>query len=81
MQINVGLHLSSSKPQYVQQFTWKPKKPLVTRRNNVGANEKMLDTFTTRMAMTSQRDDVLPESETISRMLHDIIYSKAYCNS
>lgn len=53
----------------------------MTRCNNVGANEKMLDTFTTHMAMTSLRDDVLPESETVSRMLHDRIYSKACCNS
>lgn len=53
----------------------------MTRRNNVGANEKMLDTFTTHMATTSLRDDVLPEPETVSRMLHDRIFSKAYCNS
>lgn len=65
----------------MQQFTQKPEKPLVTRHNDAGANEKMLDTFTAQMVMTSLKHNVLPNSETLSRMLQDRIYSEACCNS
>lgn len=59
----------------------KPEKPLVTKHNDAGANEKMLDAFTTHMARTSLGDGALPKSETLSGMRHDRICSKAYCNS
>ena len=34
----------------------KPEKPLVTKHNDAGANENMLDTFTTQMARTNLGD-------------------------
>lgn len=81
IQINVDEHLNSPKPQYTQQFTENPEKPLVTKHNDAGANEKMLDAFTTHMARTSLGDGALPKSETLSGMRHDRICNKAYCNS
>lgn len=59
----------------------KPEKPLVTKHNDAGANEKMLDTFTTQMARTNLGDGALPKFEILSGMRHDRICSKAYCNS
>lgn len=45
---------------------WKLKKAVVAKHIDAGANEKMLDAFTTHMATTNARDGALPKSETLS---------------